>query len=165
MLEMLQESFQRERRQMKAVIMIMMVILIAVVMAFVVVGVSWMKSRYDVKTIAEEVKISEEASARAQAEKEAEIVVKRHAEAEAKREKLEDKIVPVETTVSNAEAETPAPQPAKKQIPLDETVTLVMPQQVANPATIPGYKDSRLMLVTERGVGIPWLIIVPEKAE
>jgi len=176
-LEMLQESHQRERKQMRQMLIITLGFLGIVTVAFLVIGALWLKSqrgddtakrRNDETTNPNAVTTTpvKEATAATKPAATQSSPVKETAIAE-KPVEASNPPPARETAVAAVTNAPPPPGPdprsAIKRHPANEPVTMALPARVENPAKIPGYKDSRIMLVTERGVALPWLIVVPEQ--
>jgi len=62
----------------------------------------------------------------------------------------------VVAVVTEEEEEAPASPPP------DAIVNLAMPDAPASPVRIPAYTEEKMQLITERGVLIPWLVLIPE---
>jgi len=54
--------------------------------------------------------------------------------------------------------DTPPPKPRDP----NAIVNLAMPDTYGDPVRIPGYTGEKINLITDRGVVIPWLVVVPE---
>ena len=185
-LNILQESFQRERKQMKALITITLCVLAIVTVAFLVVGALWIKSlsrqNEDLQKLvvtpsgatsptveATTPVVAESAPIAPPVKKEASVAESAPIAPSVKKETPSDVSPKVAAADKPVETEAPSEEPAQsdsrdliKRNPANEVVTLKLPAQAEPSEKIPGYTGSRLTLVTERGVPIPWLIVVPE---
>ena len=170
----LQESMQRERKQMKTLITTILVILAVVVFAFLAVGVLWIKALSGQNVNVQNVVLAQpeetpSVAVSAPVEESVPAVVSPPVAQSVKNEPPKETTVKatepdksLKTVVKNVEPVEQDPRTLIRRHPANEIVTLALPTQVENPATIPGYQGSRLMLVTDRGIAIPWFIVVPE---